>query len=80
MTDKGGNSRLSLEQNRERKIRDKVGADALNNKKTEKEVGFGLDGLIMESNAARSGPNALDHEKSNKRAGKTPICNSLYPV
>ncbi|MBA0709726.1 hypothetical protein Golax_024748 [Gossypium laxum] len=67
------NSRLSLEQNRERKFKDKEGANVLINRRTGKEVGFGLDGPMIESNMTRSGSNALDREKSNKWVGEKPV-------
>ncbi|MBA0554528.1 hypothetical protein Golob_013625, partial [Gossypium lobatum] len=63
----------SLEQNRERKFKDKEGANVLINRRTGKEVGFGLDGPMIESNMTRSGSNALDHEKSNKWVGEKPV-------
>ncbi|MBA0584325.1 hypothetical protein Gorai_015142 [Gossypium raimondii] len=67
------NSRLSLEQNRERKFKDKEGANVLINSRTGKEVGFGLDGPMIESNMTRSGSNALDREKSNKWVGEKAV-------
>ncbi|MBA0646548.1 hypothetical protein Goklo_014504 [Gossypium klotzschianum] len=57
-------------QNRERKFKDKEGANVLINRRTGKEVGFGLDGPMIESNMTRSGSNALDREKSNKWVGE----------
>ncbi|KAA3469105.1 GroES-like zinc-binding alcohol dehydrogenase family protein [Gossypium australe] len=72
-TNKGENSRLSLEQNRERMFKDKEGANLLINKRSGKEMGFRLDGPMMESNTTRSGSNALDREKSNKWVGEKPV-------